>query len=153
MTKAQVDPTQHVVNPVTHEVTLLSGHVVGVLEGDPNDYQQMRVDLSHISSIRGLLGQCVAQMSEIWDQQQDDTEKVYAELFLDYADQVRSGRISGKNTDEMLKSHVRRDSKYAQARDLERRAKREFCRFANLRDDLQNLENSMKKILEYGKDQ
>ena len=141
------------VDPITHEVRRDGSSIVGVLEGNPNDYLQMRVDLSHISSIRGLLGRCVADLAEMWDTQVDHTKAVKAELYQEYYRKIQLRHIESKNTDEGIHNLVVLDEKYAAAKDTERLAKKQYFRFYNLREDLQDLENSMKKILEYGKDQ
>lgn len=146
----QLNPQLHKVDPETHIVTGLEGDLIGVLAGNPGDAAVARLDLAQVTSIRGLLGQAVADLDEMREREEDLVKEVYSVCYVKYARQLRAKLIDGKDSDEGIKAWIIQDHDYQQARERAREAKRAYYSMANLHDDLENLENTLKKCIEYG---
>lgn len=140
------------IDPITREITR-NTVVIGVLAGNPSDYSQIKIDLAHITAVRGMLGRAVADLAEIWDNETDQTAQVKALLFNRILIEMKNGQRGGKNSDEAIWTQVRLENEYQTAKTRENKAKKFYYRFLNLRADLENLENSLKKILDHARDQ
>lgn len=154
MKKAEYDQNPRgMIEPVTQAIIDDADNIIGVLDGDPNDFVQMRSDLAHIASVRGMLGHPIAELST--KQEEADAAKTVKKhkLFLDYQRKILRGDLDGKANNDTIWAYVYQDDDYKVVKQAEIDARRLYYSFYNLREGLLGLENALKKILDFGKDQ
>lgn len=140
------------VDPITNAVR--SGdRIRGVLEGDPSNYNAVRLELSYISSVRGLVGQVVATLVAGLDLAEQRKIQLRSRLFVQYQREIMQNLRDGKPTEAAINALIYQNQSYQSVVEDELKVKETYFKFYNMRDDLQDLENALKKTLDMGKDQ
>lgn len=124
----------------------------GVLRGDPLDRILVVKDLAQIASIRGELGELMADTEAEIAEAEDSYVIMKARLYKSKAKAIKSGVLEGKYTDESINHFVRMDDEYANSKRSIRELKHSYGRIYNLHNGLLGVENALKKALEFTKD-
>jgi hypothetical protein len=143
----EFNPQTDELDPTTYEV-IRNETIVGVLAGDPHDISALRKDIAYISAIKGEVGQGTAVLARIQEEASRKVKHTRGFLYHKVYINLKNGHLSGNLTADSVWSHVEIDPDYTKAKEEEEKAKENYWRFNNLRDDLKELEYALKKILD-----
>jgi len=165
--QSSFDPTQvdGDIDKITHVIRGSGGRVIGVVRGDVFDRDVVIKDMVRVASIRGLLGELVADLNTALAKGKKALERLEMTVYNDYTSMVNRKDTSNaavaaliesaegkapKLTKDNIQALVTSDDRIAEMENKVLDTQRNRERAVNLQDGLLGLENALKKALEYG---